>query len=173
MTTTKCCMTPIYGWQRPCVRSPNHRSVCFQGKIKPEQVFLQIQDAGLDVKLKLTIDQKLEKTFPAASRALRWGPGELFDTSAACEEHLGSRPATETLLKSFGDHSGAPRPHWWRWRCHPPSMRDCLLPISVSSPLQCQSATLRRTCILSHLSSHGSSVTEPFLFIWVLREPYH
>ena len=39
MTTTKCCMTPIYGWQRPCVRSPNHRSVCFQGKIKPDQFF--------------------------------------------------------------------------------------------------------------------------------------
>ena len=39
MSTTKCCATPIYGWQRPCVRSPNHRSVCFQGKIKPEQVF--------------------------------------------------------------------------------------------------------------------------------------
>ena len=62
MSTTKCCATPIYGWQRPCVRSPNNRSVCFQGKIKPEQVlFLQTQDAGLDVKLKLTIDQKLEK----------------------------------------------------------------------------------------------------------------
>ena len=105
---------------------------------------------------------KTGKTFPAASRALRWGPGELFDTSAACEEHLGSRPATETLLKSFGGHSGAPRPHWWRWRCHLPSRRDCLLPISVSSPLQCQSATLRRTCILSHLSSDRNSVTEPY-----------
>ena len=62
MSTTKCCATPIYGWQRPRVRSPNHGSVCFQGKIKPEQVlFLQTQDAGLGVKLKLTIDQKLEK----------------------------------------------------------------------------------------------------------------
>ena len=105
---------------------------------------------------------KTGKTFPAASRALRWGPDELFGTSAACEEHLGSRPATETLLKSFGGHSGAPRPHWWRWRCHLPSRRDCLLPISVSSPLQCQSATLRRTCILSHLSSDRNSVTEPY-----------